>query len=263
VRLAKYLNPFGHPDSSILAIGLDDVSELFVASAGYGDEVIVLRTAHDMSLREFTNPSADVSTETLEGVECATVRSGIHRFHVAKTGPGVLCLSQNRQVLGAALRRVSGRDRSVVADPLRRALHKVRHYDHCYSGVFDERALTGLFRLSEGLKAVALGVTVDTTIRGEVVFEFAAARQAADGVQALQGELAKKIEALEEFIAAVGESHPGRARWAATRAMLSKAQISWHDSLVSAVWSFDEDETDLLLQNPPYDIMGAVQFLFE
>jgi hypothetical protein len=192
------------PELRALAVGFDDVSELFAATGRNETAVYVLRTGRSLALGAFVKASDGATWETCEGMQCLAVPLGSDRLHAAEVGPAAFCLSSSRDALHAVLRRVSGKDRSTARHPLRRVLRVVRGCDHFGASTLEAdpngRGPWGL----DGLQALALGATLDERLRGELVLEFREAGQAA----AAEKKVRERIEAERET--AGGSSGSGR-----------------------------------------------------
>jgi hypothetical protein len=240
----------------VLAIGPGDVSEAFGTSTEDGTDLFVLRTHRDVPLSELLDASVSAAVEVREGIQCMAVLDGSVAVHVAKTGPALFCLSLSQESLGAALRRVSGKDRSAVVHPLRRILHRVRRYDHCYVSVLGENAVW-FSHPPDGLAAIGLAATLGSTVRGEVALEFAEAGQAVDYARKLEGDLEERLKALEQAITSLAESE--RTALDATRELLSNVRVSRQGVLLCAESSIAAEKVHQVAQLPPKGLLNAAE----
>jgi len=212
------------PELRAVKIGLADVAEACRIDGADGTSLLVLRTTADRPLAELVAGPAATPLDVREGMQCMAVDVEGTAVHVAKTGPATFCLSPNEAALDAVLRRVSGRDRSDVVHSLRGVLHRVRRFDHCCAGLVGEGAPVRIDSLPAGTVAVALGVTVDDVVHGELVFELADAERARDCVAAMESALNERRESVERSLADAAEAE--RAALDALHDVLTSARVS-------------------------------------
>jgi hypothetical protein len=242
------------PELQALAVGFDDVSELFAASGRDETAVYVLRTDRSLALDAFVKASDGATRETCEGMQCLTVSLGSDRLHAAKVGAATFCLSRSRHALQAALRRVSGKDRSIARHPLRHVLRVVRGCDHFGASTLDEDAGAPSPWGLDGLQALALGITLDERLRGKLVLEFREAGQAA----AAEKKVRARIEAERE--AAGGSAAPERPpAWAeAAREVLETSRVWRQGAVVHAEASLAAGLVRQLADLPPTRLEEAL-----